>query len=142
MREIYRNTLRLYPSQHRAIFALDMMATFDQAAADYRKRGVAPAIWFAAKEEVSLLQGIVTEWFAKLVSGDQYLAAECLSPHTSNTSLGVVELQLRIQQLIRGMEYAIAHHDFPKARHYSYEERATRAQLERLLDGPSGQQTA
>jgi ATP-dependent Clp protease ATP-binding subunit ClpC len=52
----------------------------------------------------------------------------------------VLESQRRIALLIRGMEYAIANHDFPRARDYSYQERQERENL-RLLrkKGPGAQ---
>jgi hypothetical protein len=46
MRATFRLILRLYPADHRANFALEMMRTFEPGAAEYRKGSVIAAAWF------------------------------------------------------------------------------------------------
>jgi hypothetical protein len=42
-------------------------------------------------------------------------------------------VQTCLERALASMEFAIVHHDFPKARFYSDQERVTRAQLRRLI---------
>jgi hypothetical protein len=74
------------------------------------------------------------EWFARLTSGDNYLATQGSPTTISALPVDIAEVQTRIQSLIRAMEHAIAHHDFPKARFYSDEERVMQVQLQQLLN--------
>jgi hypothetical protein len=133
MRQAYRAILRLYPAEHRSMFAPEMMETFDEAAADWRKRGSAAYICFSACELTGLLSGLITEWISKWTARDSYITSRCLSKQESNQPTEIVEIEKRLQRLIGCMEFAIANHDFPKARLYSDEERIVRAQLHRVM---------
>src|SRR5438067_2598291 len=148
MRQAYRAILRLYPAQHRAIFAQEIMETFDQAALDWRKRGSAAYICFAVCELTGLLSGLITEWISKWTAHGGYITSRCRSQQESNLPAEVVEIEKRLQRLIGFLEFAIANHDFPKARLYSDEERIVREQLLRVTSeyklneppAPPGQQ--
>jgi hypothetical protein len=110
-----------------------MLEDFNQAAADCRKRGSVAFACFVIRELTGLLRGLLTEWMAKWTANSSYLAACTELQERSDLPLEVVAVQERLQFILRRMEFAIAHHDFPKARLYCDEERITRAHLERLL---------
>ncbi len=134
MQLFYRAILRLYPAEYRAVFAPEMLATFDQAAMDSRKRGVLHFVSFATREFAGLLKGLFAEQMAKWAAQEAYITSRSSSTDSTQLPAEIVEVQSRLAHLLRGMEFAIAHHDFPKARFYSNEERVTRAMLERLMD--------
>lgn len=127
MRQAYLTLLRFYPADHREIFAPEMLDTFDQAAADVRKRGFAASVWFTTRELLGLLRGLVKERIAKWTGRDRDLIHE---PH--DLPADATEAQARLRGLITRMEFAIANHDFPRARFYSDKERIMREQLRRL----------
>ena len=107
MRRMYRAILKLYPCEHQASFAAEMVETFEQSFTDCRQRGRAAMFRFALRELTGLLEGLTTEWLAKSISPRVYITPRCYSGK-----------DLR-QKLILHMEHAIAHHDFTKARFYS-----------------------
>ena len=124
MRRLYQFLLKFYPAEYQAVFAAEMLATFDQAAA---QRGRAALVRFSVREVFGLLTGLLTEWAAKRTHGRQYLVSRSELPDK------IVDMHQHIQQLIRSMEFAIAHHDFPNARRYSDEERIARVRLNELI---------
>jgi hypothetical protein len=126
MRRLYQFILKFYPAEYRAAFAAEVLATFDQAIADSRQRG--RVLRFATWELLGLLTGLLTEWAAKRARGPRYLAAP-----DSPLPEEIIDIHEHIQELIRNMEFAIAHHDFPNARRYSDEERIARARLNELI---------
>src|SRR5579875_3086462 len=130
---IYQGVLRLYPSKYRQIFASEMLETFQQASQENEKRGLFSSITFAIAELAGALIGAAGEWVAKWTRRDRYIA-RLASPIADTDVLpdNVRELQRLLQKTIRCMEVAISHHDFPRARFYSYAERATRTKLQRL----------
>jgi hypothetical protein len=130
----YAVFLRLYPAEHRKIFAAEMQETFEHAVVDRRKQGAAALGIFAAREFFGLMRGLFSEWFAKTTGHQTYLTSS-LSEQSAALPEDVPGMQTHLARLIASMEFAIAHHDFPKARHYSNEERIARAQLQRLLRG-------
>jgi hypothetical protein len=143
--------LQLYPAEHRALFASEMLEAFEHAAMDWRKRGSGACVYFAARELLGLLSGLFKERFAKWKGGNCYVSSRCLSRKEPNLPTEVVEIERRLQRLIGCMEFAIAHHDFPKARRYCDEERVVREQLHRVLNeyklkepigAPVGQKTS
>ena len=133
MRQAYRAILRLYPAEHRAIFAEEMLQTFGQAALDWRNQGFPAFMCFAAWELTGLLSGVFMEWISKWTAQDGYMNSPCLSQQESNLPAEVVDIEKRLKLLINRMEFAIAHHDFPRARLYSDEERIVRAQLNQVV---------
>lgn len=128
MRRLYQSILKLYPTEYQAAFTVEMLATFDQATAASRRRGGTAFLRFCASELCGLLTGLLIEWAAKRAHGAQYVAWQ-----QSNLPDEIAGLHQHIQQLIRSMEFAIAHHDFPNARRYSDEERIARARLNELI---------
>ncbi len=139
MQQAYRAILRCYPAEHRAIFGQEILRTFEQAASENRRRGTA-ALCFALAELTGLVTGLCKEWIAKWTGGDQYMRACHVPEENCDLPSEVVEMQKHLQLLLRRMEFAIAHHDFPKARLYCEEERAAREHLERLLNRREGPQ--
>ncbi len=132
MKRCYQAILWLYPAEYRSVFGPEMIATFEHANEDRRNRGFLTRIRFLASEFAGLLRGLVSERIAKWRARDAYMTERCTSRLESDLPTEIIEAQKRLQQLIRSMEFAIAHHDFPKARHCSDEERITRAQLRQL----------
>ena len=135
MGPVYRAILRLYPANYRAVFAQEMMETFEQAALDSLKRGFATTVCFATRELMGLLRHLFGEWVAKWAAGDRYMNARCVAERETNLPTEVMEMQRGLRRVIGRMEFAIAHHDFPAARRYSDEERTMREQLRRLVSG-------
>jgi len=133
VRKIYGAILRLYPAEYRAAFASEMMDTFEQSMADHNKNGRLRFLWFAACELGGLLKGVVVEQLAKRMAQDSYITSRCSVQPNTGLPAEIVEAQVDLERLLRSMEFAIAHHDFPKARQYSHEERIARARLEQLM---------
>ncbi len=133
MRQTYGALLRLYPAEYRAIFAQEMLEDFNQAAADCGKRGSTAFVSFVLRELTALLRGLLAEWMEKWTTNTGYLT-NCSAPtERSDLPLELVGMEERLQLILRRMEFAIAHHDFPKARLYSDQERIAREHLEWLL---------
>lgn len=125
MHRLYTGILSLYPSAYRETFAAEMIDIHTCAAAGTRKEGPFALFSFSLRELAGLLRGLVSEWVALSAAPETYRNS-CCSP-TDNA-----DPEIRLRNLIRCMEFAIAHHDFPKARYYSDQERQTRALL---IDG-------
>jgi len=82
----YKILLRLYPSDHRAIFADEMLSVFEQSAEE--RRGHAGLIRFALADLMGMLIGAGAEWIAKLAYDAYrlanlvrhfYLLADCIA---------------------------------------------------------------
>lgn len=151
----YRTLLRLYPNDYRALFAMEMLNTFEQAAEE-RRRQSGPAFFrFILGEFIDLLIGAAAEWIAKVttnssvrnrclpdlrmmrppgVSRKLWFAGACMNAGQAPLPDEVMEVQERIAMLINRMVHAIANHDFPGARRYSHEERRARDELRRLRE--------
>ena len=133
MRQFYTAILRLYPAQYRQAFEQEMIETFAQAAMDSRRGGPFRFVVFTACELAGLLNGFLFEWTAKWANQEAYITSRSSVPQRTDLPGEVAEAQTRLEHLLRSMEFAIAHHDFPKARFYSNEERIAREQLRRLV---------
>ena len=127
MRLAYRAILALYPAKYKAVFAQEMIETFEHAARDCRARGFGVFVAFALAEFAGILTGLVRERAAQQASGSGYLSQQCLAPaaaanlssaSTRDSPSEAAQLEERLRHLIRHMEFAIAHHDFPEARFY------------------------
>ena len=150
--QAYRTLLRLYPSDYRALFALEMQNSFERAAEEHRLLGRPVFIRFLLSEFVGLLGGVGGEWIAKLTT-DSSVRGRCLPDlrmmrppgvprelwfagayegHGQGSPDEVLAAQARVSMLIQRMVHAIANHDFPGARRYSYEERLAHEELRRL----------
>jgi hypothetical protein len=151
----YRTLLRLYPNDFRAMFAPEMQNAFDRAAEERRLQCRPVFIRFLLSEFIDLLIGAGAEWIAKLTTDNSargrclpdlrmmrppgvprelWFAGTRLSARQASQSDEVVKAQDRISMLIHRMVYAIANHDFPGARRFSYEERQARDELHRLQE--------
>jgi hypothetical protein len=111
--------LGFYPAEYRALFAKEMFLLFEEAAGE--RRCDAAYFWFCIRELAGLAWGGGFEWIAKWGRPDRYLDF-------------VPSGEDRIGFFIRRMEYAIAHHQFAKARHYAEEERRERERLQKRPD--------
>jgi hypothetical protein len=136
MRQVIKFFLRFYPAEHRAVFASEMLCTFDQRVIDSRKRGLGAFVGFAISECMGLFRGLLLEWIAKWTAQGQYLASSHLLQEEDEPPRTIVDAQARLRQVMGCMEHAIAHHDFPAARRYCDLERATRMQLQQLMSSP------
>ena len=132
MRDAYQAILQLYPAEYRAIFAPEMLQTFQEAAIERRGRGRAAFLRFAVRELTGLLGGLSREWRAKWTAQDGYMSSHSPFGLGAELPTDMFEIQRRLRRVIGCMEFAIANHDFPKARLYCEEERVTREHLERL----------
>jgi hypothetical protein len=151
--QTYRTLLRLYPSDYRALFVLEMQNAFERTAEERRLLGRPAFFRFLLSEFIGLLSGVGAEWIAKLTT-DNSVRGRCLpdlrmmrppgvswalwfagayqSDGQGSLPEEVLEAESRISTLIQRMIHAIANHDFPGARRYSYEERLARDELRRL----------
>lgn len=121
MKRAYRTLLRLYPRDHRDVFAAEMLVVFEQALEECRAGGWAVFLRFALAELFGLLIGAGAEWTAKFTrSADR--AARTVPEEG-------MEAQRQIEFNIRRMEYAISHHDFAGARFHADQERKARERL-------------
>jgi hypothetical protein len=77
MRLAYQTLLKLYPADYRASFTAGMLAAFENAAEDGRRRGSAAAVRLALVELTGLLTGAAAEWIAKLTT-DRCVRGRCL----------------------------------------------------------------
>src|SRR6266568_3665078 len=125
MRRIYGVLLRLYPRDHRVLFASEMLRVFEQAAEERRGRGWNVLILFTLTELAGLMRGAGTEWIARSTPREVPLAP--IHPVDELT-----EAQRHVDLLVKNMVDAIATHRFPKARSLADAERSAREQL-RLL---------
>ncbi len=62
MKRAYRILLRLYPRDYRAMFAREMLRSFEVAASERRAAG------FVTVELMGLVRGALLEWIAKLTT--------------------------------------------------------------------------
>jgi hypothetical protein len=132
-----------------------MQNAFERAAEERRLLGRPVFVCFLLGEFIGLLIGVGAEWIAKLttdssvrgrclpdlrmmrptgVPRELWFAGACLSAGQGSLSDEVMEAQARISMLIHRTVHAIANHDFPGARRYSYEERQARDELRRLQE--------
>ena len=122
MRRIYGALLRLYPRDHRTLFAAEMLTVFEKAAEERQGRGWAVFIRFSLAEVIGLLTGAGAQWIARLTSRRIPLRPIC--PRCE-----LKEAQRHIDFILRSMDYAIANHQFVEARFLSEAERRAREKL-------------
>jgi hypothetical protein len=138
MRRIYIALLSLYPRDYVASFGPEMLSTAELLAEEHRGRGRAAFVRFATAELIALMVGAAVEWMAKFRT-NRSIAGACVDrSRKSMPADEVLESQRRISFLIKGMEHAIANHDFPRARDYSYQERQEREKLRLLREKEPG----
>jgi hypothetical protein len=134
MRRAYYLILSLYPAEYRANFGQEMLEVFETAAERSRREGSLARLRFAGRELTGVLAGLTKEWAARSATPHSYVSSRCALQPEPEMPSGIVETQQRLKWLIGHMEFAIAHHDFPSARRYSYEERAVREHLTQLMN--------
>ena len=66
IRRTYSSLLKLYPRDHRVVFAAEMLAVFDEAAQERMHQGWAVSARFALCELAGLIIGDGREWLSKL----------------------------------------------------------------------------
>ncbi len=131
MTRAYGLLLCLYPRSYRQEFAAEMIKVFEQSAVERRKLGCVAFARFLMIEAGGLLKELGIQWFSALSrpsehSGDFAPAADASLPAE------IVEAQQRIRYNLRGMEYAIAHHQFERARFFSVADQKERDKLRAL----------
>lgn len=131
---IFGLLLHLYPLEYRAVFAPEMLSILEKTAREKSRLGPQEHICFLCKESVGLLKGAAIEWIAKFTGKGKAIDRPLPDPSGYDASLPaeVLDAQRFVQQTLKQMEYAIAHHQFEKARFYSYAESKAREKL-RLL---------
>jgi hypothetical protein len=150
MKRAYEILLRLYPRDYRARFATEMSSAFEEVLAEHCLKGRGVYARFALAELLGLTMGAAVEWIAKLTT-DTSTRGRSLpdlllmrppgvswADHYSGSFLNLPEevskAQERTDLLVKRMVYAISHHDFQGARHYSDEERQARESLRALRE--------
>ena len=140
MRRIYMVLLSLYPRDYVASFGSEMLSTAELLAEEHRGHGRVAFVRFATTEMIGLIAGAAVEWMAKFRT-NRPIAGVCVNRSgRSMPADEVLESQRRIAFLIKGMEHAIANHDFSRARDYSYQERQQRERLRLLREKEPGSQ--
>jgi hypothetical protein len=129
--QIYRFLLGLYPKDHREMFGEEMATVLKQAAEERRKQGAAAYFRFTVWEMVGLIAGAAAVWAAQL-AGQPRIERADKPPALPGGE--IQEAERLIQVHIDHMVYAIANHQFARARLYSDEERKARARLRELRD--------
>ncbi|HTR39223.1 MAG TPA: hypothetical protein VMH80_25280 [Bryobacteraceae bacterium] len=125
MRRTYLFFLLLYPRNHRALFGTEMLRVHQESAAEHRSQGRIAYAAFVVRELAGLLTGAAGAWFGRQPP---------LPKAQGNVPTNIAEAQRCIDASIAGMVQAIAHHQFEKARFYSFAERKARENLRRLKE--------
>ena len=129
MKYVYRWLLRLYPAEYQAAFAAEMRETFIQASEEKERRGKLSTIRFMLTEVGGAAAGLAREWAARAASQNAYITLPSLPEEELDLAPEVRDAHRQLALVIGHMQHAIAHHDFPKARLYSDQERTLRARL-------------
>jgi hypothetical protein len=125
LRKAYSMLLGLYPMEFQVQFGGEMLAIFQQAAAEQRERGGVNLLRFALREMLGLVVGAAG---ARLSNAGESRDL----PFPSDISSAEKYIDLMSRRVIR----AISTHDFPKARLYDSQDRRARALLARLRAQP------
>lgn len=131
MQKLYRAILNLYPAEYREPLPRRWSSSLT-GKQDRQPAGFLKLTAFAIHECIGLLKGLMVEHTVKWWARDGYITPRCTEQQNSERLLNVIQAEQHLQHLLRSMERAIAHHDFPLARFCSAEEHKTRALLESL----------
>ena len=125
----FEGLIALFPAEYRVMFGTEILGVLLARVAD---RGI--SFGFVLSETAGLLNGAANEWIAKLGRSDYSSRPRPLTEASTTEPVGseIDEAEQRIRMILNRMEYAIAHHQFERARLYSFEERRERANLQRL----------
>lgn len=127
--QAYSMGLMLYPADFRAQFSAEMVAVFEQAAAQRRGRGGTCVLLFFINEMLGLLAGAARE----RVFRDDAIPAHDDLPFPSDLAGAERYQEIVSRRLVR----AIAKHEFSNARYYKEQDRKARALLAELRARPS-----
>ena len=129
LRRAYSMGLILYPTDFRAQFGAEMVAVFEQAAAQRRGRGRVCVLLFFVKEMLGLVAGAARE----RVFHDSEIRAQNDPPFPSD----VADAERYLEIVSRRLTHAIKNHEFSNARYYKEQDRKARALLAQLRAEPS-----
>lgn len=131
MTRAYGLFLCLYPRSYRKAFAAEMAAVFEQSAHEHRSLGRLAFIHFLVVEAASLVKGSGIEWFSTRPQYGEH-TPDFASLMDSSLPAEIIEAQQRSRYNLRGMEHAIAHHQFERARLFSAADQQERECLRSL----------
>ena len=131
MTRAYGLLMRLYPRTHRAIFEQEMTVVFEEAAEEHRRRGWVSFVRFVVAEMAGIVTGSCVQWLSAVRSREQPQHA-LAGADTRGLPSEIAEAEQRLQANLKRMEYAIAHHQFPRARFFSEVDRRERERLQQL----------
>lgn len=129
LRRAYSIGLVLYPADFRAQFGAEMVAVFEEAAAQRRIRGRTFVVMFFVKEMLGLVTGAARE---RIFHDDAIQPLDDL-PFPSD----VAGTERYLEIVSRRLKRAIANHEFTNARYYDQQDRKARALLAELRAQPS-----
>jgi hypothetical protein len=122
--DFYRGLLRLYPTDFQEQFSEEMLGVFEQRATEHFASGGTASIALVAKEFLGIAKGGCMMRMANILpvrrSSRNNSQPSAVTP--VHTPLTIAEATKQRDAAVRNMVTAIAGHDFPKARLYSYEE--------------------
>jgi hypothetical protein len=82
MARVYKQLLKLYPAEYRALFGEEMSACFETTAQECRERGVFALLCYAVLELIGLVRAACGEWIARLsyaiYHSKSYITDRCL----------------------------------------------------------------
>jgi hypothetical protein len=119
--DFYRGFLSLYPADFHKQFSEEMLGVFEQTAADHFANGGTASIALVVKEFLSIAKGASIMRMSKVFAPPRNNSQPSTVTPT-HTPLTLAEASQQRDAAIKNMVTAIAGHDFPKARQYSYEE--------------------
>jgi hypothetical protein len=128
MKRAYRFMLLLYPRGHLNQFSEEMTSVFEEAFADRRAQGWSWSVRFAVEEMAGLIGGAAEAWLAPKPGPEVQTAS------TPNLPQELIDAQRGVDANIAGMVYAIANHQFERARDHSNQERQARERLRILRE--------
>jgi hypothetical protein len=131
----YGFLLRLYPKDHQRVFAAEMAEVFEESAREHRAQGWLAFTGFILLEVAGLIKWSAAQWISNLTRrNDHTEILAIVGDASSNLPDEIIQTQQRIQHNLRRMEYAIAHHQFERARFFSVADQKERAHLCRLWE--------
>lgn len=129
MQALFESVIRFYPEEYRTVFGDEMLSVLAQREAEIRQERPLRSLRFWVTELGALIRGAFTEQMAKHSDPRGYGWFSSRVQETGDLAQDRAGLEVYRKEMIRLMERAIAHHDFPRARLYSDEERRAAAML-------------
>jgi hypothetical protein len=131
MTRAYGLLLCLYPESYRKTFAAEMTTVFEKSAREQRRLGWAAFLRFLIIEAAGLVKGSAIQWISALSRTGEH-PGDLAPAGDSSLPDEIVQAQRRIQYNLHGMEDAIAHHQFERARLFSAADQKERENLRSL----------